>query len=367
MSCFHFLKTGLLIVALATLVGCKEPPVPPEVPLALRQEQDLWRAGASVYAPGDYAAYKVALEAARDLLNHERSRMVWLRDYDPVALRFRAVLQQGEGLQQQIAAVSSAESAAARERLEQLAGVLRLLRDLADELKDGRLAGRRLAIAEVDLGEARRLMRAGEVRAAAPLLDRASREIREKVRLVLPLVARFGEPLQLRQWRRMVDDSIAEARRQGDYLLIVSKLEREVIVYRGDREIRRYPAGFGFNLLSDKLHAGDKATPEGRYRVVRKNPQSRYFKALLLDYPNTEDRRRFLQAKREGKIPAHAGIGSLIEIHGGGRKGLTNGCVALEDGDMATLFELVPVGTAVTIVGSLRPDNPLAVALRELK
>jgi len=364
---FHFLKTGLLIVAFATLVGCKEPPVPPEVQLAISQEQDLWRAGASVYAPGDYAAYKATAAGARERLNRERSRFLWFRDYPAVAAEYRAVLQQGEGLQRQVAGLRAAEGLAARERLQQLNGVLRLLRELADELKEGRLAGRRLAVAEVDLGAAERLVDAGQVRSALPLLDRAEREIREKVRLVLPLVARFADPVQLRQWRSMVSESIAEARRQGHYLLVVSKLEREVIVYRGDREIRRYPAGFGLNLLSDKLQAGDKATPEGRYRVVKKNPQSRYFKALLLDYPNAEDRRRFQQAKRQGKIPAHAGIGSLIEIHGGGRKGLTNGCVALEDADMATLFELVPVGTAVTIVGSLRPDNPLAIALRELK
>ena len=366
MRFIHFLKTGLLIAAFAALVGCKEPPVPPEVQLAISQEQDLWRAGASVYAPGEYAAYKGALVAARNSLNEERSRFAWFRDYAMVGTRFRALLQQGDRLREEIARISSAELDEARERLKQQTGVLHLLRELAAELKDGRLAGRRLAIAELDLGEAARLLRFGQVRAALPLLDRAGREIGEKVRLIRPLVARFGDQRQLGQWQAMAQETIAETRQQGRFALIVSKLERQLVVYRGGQEVRRFEVGFGFNPLSDKLHAGDKATPEGRYHVVKKNPRSRYFRALLLDYPNAEDRRRYQLAKKQGAVPTYAGIGSLIEIHGGGRKGLTNGCIALEDVDMEALFELVPEGTAVTIVGSLRRNNPLAVALREL-
>jgi hypothetical protein len=45
----------------------------------------------------------------------------------------------------------------------------------------------------------------------------------------------------------------------------------------------------------------------------------------------------------------------LIEIHGGGGKGIhwTDGCVALENRDMDMLYRLVPVGCPVLIVGSL--------------
>lgn len=122
----------------------------------------------------------------------------------------------------------------------------------------------------------------------------------------------------------------------------------------------------GFNFLSDKLYSGDKATPEGSYQVCRKIPGSKYFQALLINYPNNEDRQRFLAARRKGQIPKGAGIGSLIEIHGGGRNGMTNGCVALDDRDMAALFKQISVNTPVIIVGTTDYDNVIAMALNDL-
>jgi hypothetical protein len=55
----------------------------------------------------------------------------------------------------------------------------------------------------------------------------------------------------------------------------------------------------------------------------------------LINYPNDEDRRQFAQAKRRGAISRRAGIGGLIEIHGGGKDGQTYGCVSLDDHHMA--------------------------------
>jgi murein L,D-transpeptidase YafK len=81
---------------------------------------------------------------------------------------------------------------------------------------------------------------------------------------------------------------------------------------------------------------------------------SLYHKALLLDYPNADDRAEFALARRRGEMPMSAGIGGFIEIHGEGGRGRdwTRGCVALTNADMDELFARVPIGTPVTIVGS---------------
>ena len=54
-------------------------------------------------------------------------------------------------------------------------------------------------------------------------------------------------------------------------------------------------------------------------------------------------------------MPASATIGSMIEIHGNGGKGVdwTDGCIALTDSDMDKVFGIAKVGTTVTIVGSM--------------
>ncbi|MBE3139905.1 MAG: L,D-transpeptidase family protein, partial [Thermoplasmata archaeon] len=80
-----------------------------------------------------------------------------------------------------------------------------------------------------------------------------------------------------------------------------------------------------------------------------------YYKALLLDYPNDEDKKRFKSEIKHGSLPASAKIGDLIEIHGNGGKGVdwTEGCIALTDKEMDVVFRIVKAGTPVTIVGSM--------------
>jgi murein L,D-transpeptidase YafK len=124
----------------------------------------------------------------------------------------------------------------------------------------------------------------------------------------------------------------------------------------------------GANSINQKSHAGDRTTPEGLYRITKKKGygQSKYGLALLLDYPNAEDRRRFSEAKARGQITKRTGIGGLIEIHGEGGRGVdwTDGCIAPDNRDMEVLFREGGVGTMVAIVGSDGGVGPVRSALR---
>jgi murein L,D-transpeptidase YafK len=149
---------------------------------------------------------------------------------------------------------------------------------------------------------------------------------------------------------------VAWSRRTGRAAIVVRKDSHLLTLYRGGRRVRDYRADLGYGSIRDKLVAGDGATPEGRYRItVRKGKgQSIYYKALLLDYPNAEDRVAFARARRSGAVARGASPGGLIEIHGEGGRGKdwTKGCVALTNADIDQLFTRVEVGTPVTIVGS---------------
>lgn len=170
------------------------------------------------------------------------------------------------------------------------------------------------------------------------------------------LHARFSDPRLLAQWRYWVAQTIEESASLGITAIIVDKLRRRLTVYQNGKPIASFPAELGANGLRPKQHAGDRATPEGRYKVVQKKQGSatKYYKALLINYPNDQDRARYLQARSQGKIPWRAGIGSLIEIHGDGGEGRdwTDGCVALRNTDMDKVFAWAQVGTPVTIVGT---------------
>jgi murein L,D-transpeptidase YafK len=109
--------------------------------------------------------------------------------------------------------------------------------------------------------------------------------------------------------------------------------------------------------VGDKRVRGDKATPEGMYKIVKKfhSDSTKYYKALLIDYPNDEDTALFEAAIAKGLLPESAAIGGMIEIHGNGGKGRdwTEGCIALTDREMDMIFNIAKIGTPVTIVGSM--------------
>lgn len=159
------------------------------------------------------------------------------------------------------------------------------------------------------------------------------------------------------EWKRWVDSTLVSSTLNCDYSIIVDKFSRKVLVYLNGTKQFEYPAELGKNWVGDKRVRGDKATPEGMYKIIRKfkSDSTKYYKALLLDYPNDEDTASFLAAKARGYLPGSAKIGGMIEIHGNGGKGIdwTEGCIALTDREMDSIFKIVKIGTPVTIVGSM--------------
>jgi hypothetical protein len=165
-------------------------------------------------------------------------------------------------------------------------------------------------------------------------------------------------------WSAMVDKTIAYSKKNRAYCIVVDKLARQCVLYKDGKVQHRYVVELGMNWIGDKNQQGDKSTPEGLYKVIDKksNDRTRFYKALMLDYPNEEDKNRFLQNKKDGVIKPDAHIGNLIEIHGQGGKGMdwTDGCIALKDEDIDVVFKLCRVGTWVTIVGSTKSFNELS-------
>jgi hypothetical protein len=165
------------------------------------------------------------------------------------------------------------------------------------------------------------------------------------------------------KWQHWVESTISTSANNKCYAFVVDKIKHKGFLYLNGKLYKEYDVEFGKNWIGDKLYAGDNATPEGRYMVTRKKGarDSGYYKAMMLNYPNAEDRSEFDARRRSGQISRSRGIGGLIEIHGNGGKGVdwTKGCVALSDDKIDELYSKLSVGSPVTIVGS-------TVALSEL-
>ncbi len=165
---------------------------------------------------------------------------------------------------------------------------------------------------------------------------------------------------QYPQWKKHGNQAILMSK-GGRKVILVDKYAHKCMVYQSGKMIRQFDAEFGPNWMGYKRRKGDKSTPEGIYRITQKKEggRTKFHRALLINYPNDEDRKRFIQDKKKGLIPSRADIGGLIEIHGMGGKGVdwTDGCVALANSDMEALYRLAGAGTPVIIVGSLKPLN----------
>jgi hypothetical protein len=166
-------------------------------------------------------------------------------------------------------------------------------------------------------------------------------------------------------WKRWMQAAINDSRKKNCYAIIVDKFSRKCYVYFGGIKKYEFDAELGRNWVGDKRRMGDKATPEGMYKIVKKyqGRETAFHKALSLDYPNSEDRERFKAEISKGTLPASSKIGGGIEIHGGGGRGVdwTEGCIALTNSEIDVIFNLAKVGTPVTIIGSMKDIGEILV------
>jgi len=349
----------------AVFVGCTGPPIPQELEQAEVQEHDLWKIGGPLYAPQDYERYVLALRRAKEDLARERSKFFFVRDYGQVQAELQALLRDGEKLRLEAEGQKNARAVAVANQIGLAQARIEHLGRLASMINEGSLARKSLTRADLALIEAQHLCQKGEFDSAQERLNRLQGYLKDAQETLAPILTRYTGHTQIATWRRMVEETVAESRRRSNLAIVVSKLDRRLTVYRDGSLIKTYPVAIGRAGSSLKLYAGDRATPEGKYSIIKKRPTSAYYKALLINYPNDEDRRKFSAARERGSIPRSVGIGGLVEIHGGGKDGMTYGCIALENHHMAEIFDLVEVGTRVTIVGSTDYRNSISSALDE--
>lgn len=121
-----------------------------------------------------------------------------------------------------------------------------------------------------------------------------------------------------------------------------------MLLLAGEAVVRTYRVALGREPVGHKRQEGDGRTPEGRYAIDRRNPNSRYHLALHISYPNEADVAR----AREGGVDP----GGDIMIHGL-KAGVTHpdsdwtlGCIAVTDAEMDEIWDLVADGTPIEIV-----------------
>jgi murein L,D-transpeptidase YafK len=133
--------------------------------------------------------------------------------------------------------------------------------------------------------------------------------------------------------------------------IVVEKAARRMHLQRAGATLKSYRIALGRDPVGHKQKQGDSRTPEGRYIIDTRNPQSRFHVSLRISYPDAHDRRR---AAARGVSP-----GGDIFIHGipngvataelfTGRD-WTDGCIAVTNAEIREIWAMVKDGTPIEI------------------
>lgn len=316
---------------------------------------------AEIYAKNIFNEASRYYDSAMNAWQTENQRFILLRDYSAVVALSGISTEKSETASKH----TKLRAIDLEQRTKKLIGSLNsLLKELSNTYARFPLPPKtRSAISKGKLlvSEGQVALRNGSLIEAEKKVKQAETLLKTAHDEALNLISEYFE--NHRQWKVWMDQTIAESKKKNSTVIIVDKFASICFVYNKGKKIAEFDAELGKNWVGDKRQRGDYATPEGRYRVTQKKEgrSTKYYKALLIDYPNAEDKKRFKSAIESGKLPKNTHIGGLIEIHGHGGKGAdwTEGCVALTDNDMDKLYRLVSVGTPVTIIGSIANLNSI--------
>ena len=135
--------------------------------------------------------------------------------------------------------------------------------------------------------------------------------------------------------------------------IVVHKADRKLELMQHGTVVRTYKVALGLNPIGTKERSGDFRTPEGSYRLIRRNPRSDFFLSMQVSYPNETDLKH---AKRN-----HWDTGGSIMIHGLPNqlkhdpsyyesRDWTDGCIAVSNSDMLEIWLLVPDNAPIEIL-----------------
>ncbi len=159
----------------------------------------------------------------------------------------------------------------------------------------------------------------------------------------------------------------------GNIWLLVDTKARKIEVKEGERTLETInQIAIGRGGAGSKTHRGDNITPYGSYRIGWVGEKSNFRKFFGLTYPSIEDAKhalakgiidhytyeRIATAHQFNQIPPqNTPMGGQIGIHGLGRADVrvhetfdwTHGCIALTNGQIDHLSQLIDTGTVVKI------------------
>jgi L,D-peptidoglycan transpeptidase YkuD (ErfK/YbiS/YcfS/YnhG family) len=316
------------------------------------------KAEAERYAPHILKGAESRLEEARFAWEMQNLKWSPRRDFTKMQRLCDDAIRRGDLAERRAVAVRDSLKSFTAARIDHVTNEIRAFQSYYGDVPVKAPARRGVTRSEVLVNESREAYKRGDFITSAARVKEAGKLIDQSASSSAKFLKDYMANLS--QWKKWARETIDWSSREQSVAIVVDKIGRTCKVYTAGRLSAQYPIELGPNWIGDKQRRGDRATPEGRYHVRKKKGQgqTKYHLALEIDYPNEADLVSFKEAKRRGELSAGARIGGVIEIHGEGGRGenWTEGCVALRNDHMDSVYAVAEIGTPVTIVGALDPD-----------
>lgn len=347
----------LTLIALAVILLVRYAPKPPtdKMQNARIALSEAFSSNADFYSRKLYHEAKTNYDSAMNKWQEENKRFMYFRNYEKVAsyadlsakkARQAAKISRNDALDLNIFL---------KQKIEQLSGTVEQIDKIFNSYPLSPEVWNHISKGKMLLKESEVAYKKGQFAQAKIKIADSELLLTDSYEKAMTSLRNYFDSYPI--WRNWADRTIRESRQNHSYSIIIDKYSRKCLVYYGGVKKYEFTVELGKNWAGDKRVKGDKATPEGMYKIIRKfgNNKTKYHKALLIDYPNETDREEFRKEIAIGTLPSTAKIGNLIEIHGDGGRGVdwTEGCVALTDSEIDVIFKIAKEGTPVTIVGSL--------------
>ena len=360
---------GALALA-GSLSGCVEA-VPQDVIEAVEIiDRDLIELRAAEFSPTDYTQFAHQWMALKTRVQADEDLIRWLWEPNDLEVALRRLQEEGSHTVVRLKKERESLRRSAEDKIARVEDRFRMM-TLQVSAIDSRLVLEQKPV-ETDLlmKQAHAFYEQGRYDRSLDASDRAAQNLATQAAALSSEFGRYADRDRINRWQQIAKDTITWSRIHRTSAIVINKADRVLTLYRNGQKILSYPVRLGFNGIREKRYQGDGATPEGRYRISSKRGQgqTQFYRALVLDYPNEDDRRRYQLGRKTGQIPPSRAIGGQLEIHGVENELMaqTLGCVMLDNPQMALLYDRVEKGTPVTIVGALHEQNSVALTLAML-
>ena len=250
---------------------------------------------AAEFSPNDYTKFAHQWMALKTRVQADEDLIRWPWEPNDLEIALRRLQEEGSHTVTRLTKERESLRRSAEDKIAQVEERFRIMTLQVSAIESRLVLGQKPVETDLLMKQAHAFYEQGQYDRSLDAADRAAQNLATQAAVLSRELGRYANRDRIARWQQMAKDTINWSRTHQTSAIVISKADRVLTLYRNGQKVLSYPVRLGFNGIREKRYQGDGATPEGRYRVSSKRGQgqTQFYRALVLDYPNEEDRRHY--------------------------------------------------------------------------